>query len=124
MSKSAFSARVFAIYLFILGPVLLVAPNILLGLFGLPATSEVWIRILGVLVVNIGIFTWVAAKHDDKHVLAASVWSRCLLFIVLAGLIALRVASPVLLLFGVIDLLAGLWTHLALKADAAANRAR
>jgi len=41
MSKSAASVFVFAIYLFVLGTVLLVLPNLLLSLFGIPETGEV-----------------------------------------------------------------------------------
>jgi len=48
MSKSAYSAKVFAIYLFVVGPVLVVAPNFLLSILQMPPTSEVWIHLLGV----------------------------------------------------------------------------
>jgi hypothetical protein len=41
MSRSAFSAKVFAIYLFVIGPVLVVAPNFLLGLFRIAPSTEV-----------------------------------------------------------------------------------
>lgn len=118
MTRAAVSAKAFALYLFVLGPVLVIAPNALLTLFRIAPTSDVWIRILGALVINIGLLTWVAAMHDYKHVLAATVWSRGLLFVLLAAFVILGYAPPVLLIFGVIDLLAGLWTHCALRADA------
>ena len=47
MSKSAFSLRVFSIYLFALGSALVAVPNLLLSFFGIPETHEVWIRIVG-----------------------------------------------------------------------------
>ena len=118
MSRSSFSAKVFAIYLFILGPVLVIAPNVLLSLFDLPATSEVWIRVVGLLVANIGVFAWVAAKHDNKHFLAASVYTRCIVFAALTVFAVLGLAPPVFVVFGVLDLLGGMWTWFALKADA------
>jgi hypothetical protein len=118
MSRSAFSAKVFAIYLFILGPVLLVAPNVLLALFRLPGTSEVWIRVIGLLAVNIGVFMWIAARHEYRHVFVASVITRCVVFVALAALAVLGLASPIIIVFGVLDLLGGLWTWVALKADA------
>lgn len=122
MSRSAFSAKVFALYLFILGPVLIIVPNFLLQLFRLPATSEVWIRVIGVLVVNIGVFSWVAARHEDRHFMAASVGSRCIVFVGLTAFAMLGLAGPMLAVFGVVDLLGGLWTWFALKADARAAR--
>jgi hypothetical protein len=54
MSKSAFTVKAFGIYLLVLGVGLTFAPNLLLSVFGMPATSEVWIRVVGVLVFNIG----------------------------------------------------------------------
>ena len=117
MSKAAFSAKVFAVYLFILGPVLIVAPNALLALFHMAATSEVWIRVIGLLVVNIGVFAWVAAKHEYKHFLAVSAYTRCVVFLALTAFAVLGLASPMLVLFGVLDLLGGMWTWFALKAD-------
>ncbi|WP_288381480.1 hypothetical protein [uncultured Massilia sp.] len=118
MSKAAFTARVFAVYLFILGPVLVVAPNVLLSLFGIPATAEVWIRVVGVIVFMLGVYCWVAAKHELRPFLEASVYTRFGVFIALTAFAVLELGSPMLALFGVIDLLGGVWTYLALKADA------
>ena len=118
MSRSAFSAKVFAIYLFIAGAVLVAAPNFLLSIFRLPATSEVWIRMMGVIVVNIGLYAWVAARHEDKHFLEASVYTRVIFFGAVTTFAALGLASPMIILFGVADLLGAIWTHFALKADA------
>ena len=123
-SRAAFSARIFAIYLFIIGPVLAIVPNLLLGVFGLAPTSEVWIRLIGLLALNIGVFAWVAAKHEYTHFLHASVATRCMVFVVIAGFAVLGFAPPVIMVFGVIDLAGGLWTYFALRADAAATHAR
>ena len=51
MSNTAKSVFVFAIYLFLLGITLLVTPNVLLTLFAYPTTEEVWIRVVGMLLV-------------------------------------------------------------------------
>ena len=68
MSKTAFTIKVFGVYIFALGLALLIAPNILLSIFGIPETKEVWIRVLGVVVVNLGIYYWYAAKSEAKYV--------------------------------------------------------
>jgi len=122
MSKSAFSAKVFAIYLFIVGPLLVVAPNFLLSIFRVPPTSEVWIHILGVIAFNLGVYVWVAAKHENKPFLEVSVYARVLFFVAFVTFAIIGLASPVLVLFGVVDLLGGIWTHFALKADAQSAR--
>jgi hypothetical membrane protein len=121
MSKSALSAKVFAIYLFVVGIVLVVAPNFLLSIFRIQQTTEVWIRVVGVLAFMIGIFAWVGAKHDDKPFLVATVYARFLVFSAFTTFAVIGLASPMLVLFGVVDLLGGIWTYLALKADASAS---
>ena len=115
MSKSAFSAKVFAIYLFIVGAILVVAPNVLLSIFRLPQTSEVWIHVIGVLAFNVGVYAWVAA--EDKSFLKASVYTRLVFFVAVTTFAAIGLASPMIIFFGVTDLLGGIWTHCALKAD-------
>jgi hypothetical protein len=56
MSDPACSVFVFGLYLLVLAIVLLVAPNFLLEMFFLPSTSEVWIRVIGMLVLFLGFF--------------------------------------------------------------------
>jgi len=53
MSAAAKSLVVFAMYLFVLGLALIIVPNAILALFGLPPTSDVWIRIIGVVALNL-----------------------------------------------------------------------
>lgn len=122
MSKSAFSAKVFALYLFVLGTVLVVAPNFLLSIFQIAPTSEVWIRVVGVAAFNFGVYSWVAGKNEDKSFLEASVYARSSLFVAFVVFAVLGLGSPVIVLFGAADLLGALWTHFALKADAREGR--
>jgi hypothetical protein len=117
MSKSAFSAKVFAVYLFAVGTVLIVAPNLLLSILGLPPTSEVWIHVVGVTAFMIGVYSWIAAKHDNKPFLEASVYTRFAVFVAFTSFAVIGLASPVIVLFGVIDLMGGIWPHFALNAD-------
>jgi hypothetical protein len=55
---------------------LIVVPNLLLGIFGLPVTSEVWIRVVGVVVFNIGVGYWFAAKSEARAFFQGTVYSR------------------------------------------------
>jgi len=122
MSKSAFSAKVFAIYLFVVGAVLVVAPNFLLSIFQIPPTSEVWIHVVGLTAFMLGVYAWVAAKHENKPFLEASVYTRFVVFLAFTTFAVIGLASPMIVLFGVADLLGGMWTHFALKADAQSGR--
>ena len=108
--------NVFGYYLLALAVVLLVAPNVLLQMFGLPPTSEVWIRVVGMLVAFLGLYYRVAAAAELRPIFQMSVLVRgsvplFFLLFVLAG----WVQWP-LVLFGVIDALGAAWTWQALGA--------
>jgi hypothetical protein len=94
VSKSAFCAKVFAVYLFIVGTVWIVAPNILLVIFGVPPSSEVWIHAVGVLAFMIGVYAWVAAKHENKSFLEALVYTRSLVFVAFTAFAVMGLARP------------------------------
>ena len=115
MSPAARSLRAFAIYLMPLAALLLIAPNVLLTLLGLGTTSEVWIRLAGMLTSTIAVFLWVGAGSEYLPFFRATVMTRLavpvfLLLFVLAG----WVRWPILM-FGVIDLAAALWTWSCLQ---------
>ncbi len=118
MSKSAFSAKVFALYLFLAGALLFFVPNVLLSIFWIPETSEVWVRVVGVVAFMIGVYNWVAAKHDFRPFFEASVYARFVVFAAFAVFALMGLSSPAIAIFGVVDLLGGLWTSFALRADA------
>jgi hypothetical protein len=52
MTKTAWAVQVFGAYLVALSIGLMAAPNLLLALFWMPPTSEVWIRVAGLVVFN------------------------------------------------------------------------
>lgn len=121
MSRTAFTVKAFSVYLFIAGASFVAAPNMLLSLFGAP-TSEGWVRVVGLLAINIGAYAWVAARHEVKVFFTASVWMRIEVFVVLTSMAALELIPPFVAVFGVVDLAGGLWTHLALRADGQQER--
>lgn len=117
MSKSAQSLFVFSIYLFILGLILLVIPNVLLNLFSLPETNEVWIRVVGMLVFLLGFYDFQASKNEMIKFFQWSVYARAVVPIFFIVFVLLDFAPPILILFGVIDAVAALWTHLSLRSE-------
>jgi hypothetical protein len=76
MSKAAFTVRAFGYYLIVLGVALVAVPNLLLGIFQVPATGEVWIRVVGLLVFNIGVYYICAARCEAVEFFKASVFTR------------------------------------------------
>lgn len=117
MSKSAKSVFVFAIYLVLLGTTLLVMPNVLLSLFGLPSTEEVWIRVVGMLVILLAFYYGQAARRELADFFQWSVYARGSVIFFFLAFVALGLARPVLILFGALDLLGALWTGAALRSS-------
>ena len=119
MSNAAKSLFFFGIYLLFLGMVLLFVPNLLLSIFGFAETTEVWIRVIGVLVTILGVYYYLAAKAELNHLFRWSVPARGSVIFFFAVFVVLGLAPPALLIFGAVDLVAAIWTALALKSDVA-----
>ena len=117
MTHSAKSILVFVIYIVLLGIILVVAPNVLLGVFGMPPTTEVWIRVLGVIVGILGYYYIQAARNSLIPFFRATIYGRTVVLISFIVFAILGLADPLLILFGVIDFLGGIWTALALRGE-------
>lgn len=115
MMTPAVTLRVFAYYLFALSAALILAPNTLLGFFGIPATTDVWIRVVGMLVGCLA-FYYVRASHARLDAFYAwTVPARISVLLFFGVFVGLGLAPRALLLFGAVDALAALWTWLALR---------
>lgn len=114
MTQAIRTVRAFAVYLWILGLLLLLIPNPFLGVFGMPEAREVWIRVVGVLVINIGVYYWFGAD-GGRGFLAATSYARFFVLLAFIGLVLAGLAPPLLIAFGAVDAAGGLWTLLALQ---------
>ncbi len=117
MNKGARSVFVFSIYLFILGAILILIPNVLLNIFAFPETNEVWIRVVGLLIFILGFYYFQASKSEMKDFFQWTVYARASVLIFFIIFVLLGFASPVLILFGFIDAVAALWTQLSLRSE-------
>src|SRR5205085_8403173 len=109
MSRAAFSLFVFSLYLLVLGPVLIVAPNFLLAVFGFAPTTEVFVRIVGVLVLLIGYLHINCARAELRPYFHWTVPARCSVFLFFIAFVLMGLAQPQLVIFGVVDLAAATW---------------
>ena len=117
MSKAARSVFVFGIYLVFLGIALLVVPNLLLGMFFLPGTSEVWVRVVGMLVLFLGFYYIQAGRRELTDFFRWTLYPRSTVILFFAAFVLLDFAKPPLILFGVVDLLGVIWTAMALRTS-------
>jgi len=117
MSRAAKSLFVFGIYLCVLGLLLLLVPNFLLRTFGAPTTDEVWIRVIGMLVLCLSFYYIQAARNELTIFIRWTVWARVAVILYFVAFVLLVSAPKALLLFGLIDLAAAFWTWLALRKN-------
>jgi membrane associated rhomboid family serine protease len=118
VSKVARSLVVFGWYLVIFGASLVLAPNLVLSFFGLPPTDEVWIRIVGVLVLIIAYFNVRMGPVDFRPYAWLTVHARTAVFGFMVGFVLAGLVKPVVILVGAIDLAGALWTAAALRGAA------
>ena len=117
MSRAARSVLAFGIYLLVLGAGLLVVPNTLLALFRQPPTQEPWLRVVGLVVLVLGLYYVSAAREQVTAFFRWTLWGRPLAVVVLVALVLAGVAPAFVLILGAIDLMAAAWTFWALQAD-------
>ena len=121
MSKPAQSLFIFGLYLFGLSLALLVYPNFLLRLFGVPQTNEVWIRVVGMLLLFLSCYNIQAARAELRDFMRWSVYARGAVIFFFTTFVVLKLAPAKLILFGAVDLAAAIWTALALNATKASK---
>ncbi len=115
MSPAARSVFAWSFYLLVLGTWLLVAPNTLLTILGMAITEEIWIRIVGVLVVILALYFYDASINETRHFFIATVLAR--LFSAAAFFAFALTGEPwQLVIFGMADAVGAAWTYVALRA--------
>ena len=115
MSPAARSVQVFGVYLAALGMLLMVAPNLLLSVFGIAPTGEVWIRVVGMLALLLGFYYLRAAGRELTEFFAWTVLARASVPLFFAAFVWLDGAPPMLLLFAAVDAAGAAWTWAALR---------
>lgn len=114
---SALSVLVFGVYLALIGLLLALIPNLLLGLIGVPPTSEVWIRLAGMLILFMGFFYAQAGRHNLIPFLRWSLVTRSVAAVFVTGFVLGGLIGPIILLFWLGDLAGAVWTGLALRKE-------
>lgn len=114
------SLFVWGCYLTALGIALLMVPNLVLTTFFLPPSDEVWIRVVGMLVILLAHFSFSAARTRNREYMWWSVQGRIAVPFFFSAFVLADWVSSALILFGLVDLAGAMWTLWALRRDAAA----
>jgi hypothetical protein len=124
MTYAAKTVLAFGGYLLALGVSLLLFPNAVLAVFGIAPTTEVWIRVIGMLVLFLGSYYGLAAAANLHQFFRWTVPLRASVLVFFALFVLLGYAPRVLMLLALVDLAGAAWTWLALRGtDPAAQPA-
>ena len=118
--RATLSLFVWGWYLAALGVALLITPNLVLTTFLLPATDEVWIRVVGMFVVLLAHFSFSAARTRNAEYMWWSVQGRLAVPFFFSAFVLADWVSAALIPFGLVDLAGAIWTLWALRRDARA----
>ena len=119
MSAAAISIAAYAVYLLGQGAVLLLIPNTILPLLGLPEAADFWVRVVGMTVLFFAVYYGLAARYEWRPFFATTVVTRLSVPLVFAALVATGQAPVALLLLTPADILFSAWTWLALRRSPA-----
>ncbi len=97
------------------GLILIFIPNVLLSIFGIAETHEVWIRILGLLVFILSFYYYHLAKYGNPKTVMATVMGRLVFCAGLVIYVVVGIAPIALIGFAVAETALALWTWWELK---------
>jgi hypothetical protein len=117
MTRAALSVYMYGLYLISSGLPFLLIPHFTLGMFGLSAGDDLWVRFVGVLIAIIGSFYVAAVLTRSDRMLSWSVPARYTTATFMAVMVALGEAGLALLIFASLDALTASLTWVAIRAD-------
>ena len=116
MSNAAKSIVAYGVYLIAaIGLPFLLIPD-LLPLVGMHTPTDVWIRVLGMSVLFFGIYYIQAGRHELTPFFRWTIYGRYAVPLFFIAFVLLGYAPPILIAFGIPDILFTTWTVLALRS--------
>jgi hypothetical protein len=117
LSNAAKSIVAYGLYLILgIGLPFLLLPDVLLPLVGMSAPTDVWVRVLGMSVLFFGVYYIQAGRYELTPFFRWTIVGRYAVPLFLVAFVLLGFAPPILIAFGLPDLVFTTWTVLALRA--------
>jgi hypothetical protein len=115
VTSTAKSIFYYSFYIMGMGLGLLFIPNLVLGIFGFPPTSDIWIRILGLFAFCAGMLYFYCGRTNQMGFFRISITERIVFFLGMVGIVLFLPVNPLLILIGSVDLFGAIWTALTLR---------
>lgn len=117
LSRAGTSIFLFGIYLVILGLIFTLVPNTLLRIINLPDSQEVWIRLVGMLLLIMAFYYLMAGRTEARSFYHWTLYTRLGSVFFLVGFVTAGWVSPIAFIFWLADLAGAAWTWSALRQD-------
>jgi uncharacterized membrane protein YuzA (DUF378 family) len=118
MTRAGRSIFIFSFWVLACAMPLMIFPGLMLGLLGVTSSSDVVARVFGMVLLFLAIYYFVAGRRAEfAPLFRVTVYTRASALPIVTLFVLLTGASPLIILFTVVDSLGALWTALALRAD-------
>ncbi len=123
LSRAAMSLLIFGVYLIFMGIIFLFVPEIMFTLLAYPTPPDIMSRLFGMIIVLLAYYYIRAALQDEgmANFFLWTVHTRALVIVFFIIFTVLGLVSPLIIMFGVIDLACAIWTWWALRKDKASK---
>jgi hypothetical protein len=108
---------VFGIYLLVMGLFFIAIPNPVITTIGFDPVTNVWIRIVGLIILIVSYYYFMAVKEKAYNFYRWTALARLPVIFVYLVFVLLDLGPPILLLFGAFETSCGIWTGVALKSE-------
>jgi hypothetical protein len=123
VSRARLSIVFYSIYLAGFGAVTALMPNLVLMLAHQPQSTQIWVRLCGVLTFVLGAKELLNSRLEIAWLFQLTVYTRWFVATVITILVLFAHAPPILLVLAAIDYGAALWTQIAIRSDRRHNAA-
>ncbi len=121
MSRAGSSMFWFGFWVLACGLSMTFFPGMMLRVAQVTVSNDVILRIQGMVLIFLAIYYFVAGRRPEfRPLFRVTVYTRASALPLTAVMVLLLRATPLIILFTVVDALGALWTALALRADAQA----
>jgi hypothetical protein len=110
LPKNYLSLTVQGLYVLTSGLLILFATNTVLPLFGFAPTTEIWVKVVGILGTCFSILYYYINKYGSREIVFSTVLGRLLASACFVIMVLMGEAPTALLLFGIIDTATAIWT--------------
>lgn len=118
MSAAARSVFAFGVYLASGGLLLVFAPERVCRLLALrPPGGTFWMRLCGMFFLDLAYYCVRAARSENAMFIRWSTYTRPWTLVFLSAFAACGLVEPIVVTFGLVDVLATLWTVLELRRE-------